>query len=76
MVGAGMTPSEAVHAATVVAAELCGLSDRVGTLEVGKIADVIAVAGDPLAEVAALEHVDFVMKDGRVYRHEAREPAR
>lgn len=68
MVEAGMSPSDAIVTATINAADLCGLGDEVGTLEVGKRADVIAVEGDPTADVGLLQNVTFVMKDGRVYR--------
>ncbi len=68
MVKAGFTPMEAIKAATVMAAEHLQMSDQVGTLENGKWADIIAVDGDPLKDVRALEDVDFVMKGGRVYK--------
>jgi imidazolonepropionase-like amidohydrolase len=68
MVRFGMTPAEALVAATVNAADLLGVGDQVGTLEPGKRADLIAVAGDPLSDVTVLKAVDFVMKDGVVYR--------
>ena len=68
MVKHGMTPATAIHAATVNAADLLGLSDQVGTLEPGKRADLIAVAGDPLQDVTLLKRVEFVMKDGRVHK--------
>jgi imidazolonepropionase-like amidohydrolase len=61
---AGMTPMQIVHAATRDAAELLGMQDRVGTLEVGKLADIIAVPGDPTSDIRVLEHVKFVMKGG------------
>jgi imidazolonepropionase-like amidohydrolase len=67
MVRYGMTPEEALRAATASAAELLGLSDQTGTLETGKLADIIAVPGDPLKDVTLMEHVRFVMKDGQVY---------
>lgn len=63
---AGMTPMEIIHAATRNAAELLGMQDRIGTLEQGKLADIIAVPGDPLKDVHALEHAKFVMKGGAV----------
>jgi imidazolonepropionase-like amidohydrolase len=66
MVKLGMTPLASVQAATVNAADLLGWSDRVGTLEAGKFADLIAVDGDPLADVRVLESVKFVMKGGEV----------
>jgi imidazolonepropionase-like amidohydrolase len=67
MVKYGMTPEQALRSATVVGAELLGWSDRLGTVETGKLADVIAVQGDPLADVTRLEQVRFVMKDGVEY---------
>lgn len=68
MVDAGMAPSEAIKTATVNAADLLGRSAQVGTIEVGKDADIIAVAGDPVADVTRLQNVDFVMKRGTVYK--------
>ena len=67
---AGMSPTECLVAATVSAADLCGLADEVGTLEPGMSADVIAVRRSPLEDLAALGDVTFVMKQGRVYAHE------
>ncbi|HUO96135.1 MAG TPA: amidohydrolase family protein [Steroidobacteraceae bacterium] len=67
MVKYGMTPEQALRAATVVAAALLGRSDDLGTLESGKLADVVAVPGNPLTDVARLEDVRFVMKGGVVY---------
>jgi imidazolonepropionase-like amidohydrolase len=67
MVKYGMTPEQALRSATVVGAELMGWSDRLGTVEAGKLADVIAVPGDPLSDVTRLEHVRFVMKNGAIY---------
>ncbi len=63
---AGMTPMEIIHAATRNAAELLDMQDRIGTLEGGKLADIICVPGDPLKDIRALEHVKFVMKGGAV----------
>jgi imidazolonepropionase-like amidohydrolase len=68
MVKYGMTPAQAIRAATSSAADLIGRAKDVGTIEAGKYADVIAVNADPLADVRALEHVDFVMKGGVVYK--------
>ncbi len=67
---AGMTPMEIIHAATANAADLLGMRDRIGTLEVGKLADIIAVPGDPLKDIKALEHAKFVMKGGMVVKNE------
>ncbi|HET6630031.1 MAG TPA: amidohydrolase family protein [Woeseiaceae bacterium] len=71
LVEAGLTPMEALQAGTRVGAELLGWDDRIGTLEEGKLADIIAVAGNPLADMAALEHVQFVMIGGDVVKSPA-----
>jgi imidazolonepropionase-like amidohydrolase len=68
MVKWGMTPEQAIRSATGTAAALLGWSDQVGTLEAGKFADIVATPGDPLANITALEKVDFVMKGGRVVK--------
>jgi len=70
MVKCGMTPQQAIQAATVNAADLLGWSDRVGAVAPGLLADLIAVSGDPLQDVTELERVKFVMKGGVVYRKE------
>ncbi len=67
----GMSPLAALQSATVNAADLLGWSDRVGALDAGKWADVIAVKGDPLGDVRILQNVPFVMKSGVVYKNEA-----
>jgi len=68
MVKFGMTPAQAIRSATVTAAELMGVKDSLGTVEVGKLADIVAVPGDPLADVSVMEKVDFVIKGGVVVR--------
>ena len=68
MVRWGLTPMQAIQAATVNAADLLGWRDRVGTVSAGLFADLVAVDGDPLQDVTALEQVRFVMKGGRVYK--------
>jgi imidazolonepropionase-like amidohydrolase len=70
MVEYGMTPMGAIQAATVNAADLLGLATEVGVLEPGFRADLIAVEGDPLTDVTVLKSVQFVMRDGRVYRQD------
>ena len=70
MVKMGLPPLVAIQAATVNAADLLGWSDRVGTLEPGKFADIVAVDGDPVADVTTLEHVRFVMKGGEVIKNQ------
>jgi imidazolonepropionase-like amidohydrolase len=72
----GMPPAAALRAGTSVDAQLLGIEDQVGTLEPGKLADVVAVPGDPLADLTATERVLFVMKEGRVYKAPAQAPAR
>jgi imidazolonepropionase-like amidohydrolase len=68
MVKFGMTPAEAIRSATSIAAELLGEKDSLGTVEAGKLADIVAVPGDPLKDVTLMEKVDFVMKGGAVER--------
>ncbi len=67
MVRAGMRPVDALRAATSVSAALLGLDDLVGTVEAGKSADLVAVPGNPLEDITAVERADFVMKEGTVY---------
>jgi len=66
----GMTPLQAIQSATIAGADLLGWTDKVGTLDAGKWADLVAVEGDPTKDVTVLEHPALVMKGGRVYRDE------
>ncbi|MGH9643617.1 MAG: amidohydrolase family protein [Terriglobales bacterium] len=68
MVNWGMTPAQAIRAATASAAELLDMQDKIGTIEPGKFADIVAVPGDPMKDVTLLQQVDFVMKGGVVYK--------
>jgi imidazolonepropionase-like amidohydrolase len=70
MVQWGMTPMQAIQSATVNAADLLGWSDRVGSIQVGRFADLVAVDGDPLRDITELERVKFVMKGGVAFRNE------
>jgi imidazolonepropionase-like amidohydrolase len=70
MVELGMTPMQAIQSATSRAAELLEMKGRLGVIAPGAYADVVAVSGDPLANVKILENVDFVMKDGIVFKNE------
>ena len=64
----GQTPMQAIQSATINAATLIGKPEEFGSIAPGKFADIIAVNGDPLADVRVLEHVAFVMKEGKVYK--------
>jgi imidazolonepropionase-like amidohydrolase len=66
----GMKPLEIIRAATSHAAELLGLQNNLGTLEKGKLADIIAVPGDPLKDVTVLEHARLVMKGGVIVKNQ------
>ncbi len=68
----GMSPAQAIRAATAVAAELMGWDDRVGSIKKGKFADLIAVSGDPVADITELERVKFVMKGGQIVKNDLR----
>ena len=68
MVEFGLTPMQAIQTATVNAADLLGWSDRVGSVQAGRLADIVAVNGDPLTDIRLLENVSFVMKGGVVYK--------
>jgi imidazolonepropionase-like amidohydrolase len=68
MVKYGMTPMQAIQAATSAAADLLGRSNEIGSIKPGKYADIIAITGDPLTDVRLLENIQFVMKDGKIYK--------
>jgi len=70
MVDLGMKPAAALKAGTSADAQLLGIADRVGTLETNKLADIVAVPGDPLQNIRQTEHVFFVMKEGVIYKNE------
>lgn len=70
MVKHGMTPAQAIQSATLTSSTMMGWQDKVGTLEKGKFADIIAVSGDPLQDITELQHVKFVMKGGEVIKNE------
>jgi imidazolonepropionase-like amidohydrolase len=72
MTGLGMSPIAALRSATSVDAELLGLAAKIGTLEPGKLADVIAMPGDPAKDITATERVSFVMKEGKTIKHDRR----
>jgi imidazolonepropionase-like amidohydrolase len=70
LVNHGMTPAAAIQSATVTDAEMLGWQDRIGSVERGKFADIIAVSGDPLKDISELQRVKFVMKGGQVIKNE------
>ena len=70
MVELGLTPTQALQSGTVNAAELMGWTDRIGVIREGMFADMVAVKGDPLSDIRLLQRVQFVMKDGVVYKNE------
>ena len=71
MVDLGMKPVDALKAGTSADAELLGLADKIGTLEPGKLADIVAVPGDPTQNIRQTEHVFFVMKEGAIFRNDS-----
>ena len=73
---AGLTNLEVLRAATLSAAELMALQDEIGSIAAGKSADIIAVQGDPLSDLGVLQHVGFVMKQGRIVKADPSEPTR
>jgi imidazolonepropionase-like amidohydrolase len=64
----GLSPMESIMAGTINAATLLGWEKKVGSLEVGKFADIVAISGDPIADIHRMESVKFVMKNGVIYR--------
>ena len=70
LVRGGMTPIEALKAATINGAELMGRSKDIGSIEPGKYADIVAVDGDPLSDITVMEKVTFVMKGGQIVRND------
>ena len=70
MVEVGMPEYEAIKSATVAASDLLRISDKFGTLKKGKMADIVAVRGNPLKDISILQNISFVMKDGKVYKQE------
>jgi imidazolonepropionase-like amidohydrolase len=72
---AGMSPAKAIQSGTTINAEVLGWSDRIGSVEKGKYADLIAVSGDPLADITELQRVKFVMKGGKIIRNDLEQGA-
>jgi len=72
---AGMTPARALQSGTLINAEALGWSDRIGSIDKGKYADLVAVSGDPLADITELQRVKFVMKGGKIIRNDMAQPA-
>jgi imidazolonepropionase-like amidohydrolase len=70
LVNHGMTPAAALQAATIVDAQMMGWEDRIGSIEKGKYADLVAVSGDPMKDITEVERMKFVMKGGKVYRND------
>jgi imidazolonepropionase-like amidohydrolase len=68
----GMTPIDAIRTGTLNASDLLGWKDRIGSIVPGKFADIIAVSADPVADVTVLQNVQFVMKQGKVYKANGR----
>jgi imidazolonepropionase-like amidohydrolase len=72
MVDLGMAPIDALRAATSIDADLLGISAKVGTLEKGKLADIVAMPGDPTTDITVTERVSFVMKEGKIVKSSAK----
>ena len=75
MVEGGMPPMQAIQSATILPARFLRIDDRLGSVTAGKLADLVAVPGDPLSDITVMQRVSFVMKDGIVYKMPAREGA-
>ena len=73
MVKWGMTPMQAIRSATTVGAELLGMSGQIGEISAGAFADIVATRGNPLEDISLLEHVGFVMKNGKIYKRDSHE---
>ncbi|HEY6347870.1 MAG TPA: amidohydrolase family protein, partial [Candidatus Angelobacter sp.] len=71
MVKYGMTPAQAIRAATTIPAEMLGMQNDLGSITPGKYADLVAVKGNPLSDISLLEKIDFVMKGGEVFKSPA-----
>ncbi len=65
----GLTPIQAIQTATTTAAELLGMQDKIGEIKAGAFADIIAIKKDPTKDISALQNIDWVMKDGKIYKH-------
>lgn len=72
MVEAGMPAMEAIQSATLTSAGLLGVEEDLGSIQTGKLADIIAVSGNPVEDISRLQQVEFVMKEGRIYRNEVK----
>ena len=68
MVAAGMSPMQAIQSATIEAARLLRVTDQLGSLEAGKLADLVAVPGNPVENISLMKQVSFVMKEGKIYK--------
>jgi imidazolonepropionase-like amidohydrolase len=72
MVELGMSPMEAIKSATSRAADMLDMQGQIGVIEPGAYADIVALNGDPLSDIKLLQNVQFVMKDGKVFRNETK----
>ena len=70
MVKAGMKPMDTIIAATLNAAQLQRVDDKLGSIKAGKLADIVAVKGNPMEDIRAMENMMFVMKNGKIYKNE------